>query len=141
MVEMLLVSDDAVDSARRCLEWLSRHAQLRAGLCLVATQDDTARLVPVASHGLGAEVNGFAVDLEERDHPLVGVAFGLHPTAFSQAELQADPRLVTPLGHVPYHVFPLHALDSKDEPPVGLLIATRVPAAQDGELRWATQIL
>ena len=55
LVEVLLVSDDAVDCARRCLEWLGRHAHLRAGLCLLATQDDAARLTAVASHGLAAD--------------------------------------------------------------------------------------
>jgi signal transduction histidine kinase len=142
LVEVLLVSDDAVDCARRCLEWLGRHAHLRAGLCLLATQDDAARLAAVASHGLRpADLNGFGLDLEERDHPLVSVAFGLRPAAFAASDLTGDRRLVTPLGPVSYQVFPLHGLDATEEPPVGLLLAVRVPTSRARDIRWVTQIL
>src|SRR6185369_6744098 len=90
---------------------------------------------------LSVEVNGFGLDLEARDHPLVTVAFGLRPAAFGPADITGDARLLTPLGQVAYQVFPLHALDAKEEPPVGLLLTTRVPPAGLREVRWLVQIL
>jgi len=142
LAEVLLVSEDAADCARRGLEWLGRHADVRGALCLVASDDDDARLSALASQGmLAAQVNGFGIDLEARDHPLVGVAFGLRPVSFTPRDITADGRLLTPLGHVGYHVFPLHALDTKEEPPVGLLLTTRVPAARFRDVRWLVQIL
>ena len=142
LTEMLLASDDAVAAARGCLEWLARHARLRAAICLIATHEDVATLRPVATHGLhrGA-LNGFAVNLEERDHPLVAVAFGLRPIAVSPDDLNSDIRLLTPLGPVGYQALPLHALEGKEEPPAGLLLAAGIGAARARDLRWVAQIL
>ena len=142
LTEMLLASDDAVDAARRCLEWLARHARLRAAICLIATHEDVAMLRPAATHGLhpGA-LNGFVVNLEERDHPLVAVAFGLRPAAFSSDDLNSDIRLMTPLGPVGYQALPLHTLEGKEEPPAGLLLAAGVGASRARDLRWVAQIL
>ena len=88
--------------ANRCLEWLGAHGGMQEGHCLVVDTERT-RLVHLVSHGtpLGAP-DGFVVDLEARDHPLIRALSGSRPVVLKAGADLPFPRRA-PLLAVPLH--------------------------------------
>src|SRR5262245_35463635 len=69
--EFLLACDDPIECANRGVEWLAEHCGVTRGMCLLV-QGVPGRLVGVAGCGSApARISEFALDLEERGHPLV----------------------------------------------------------------------
>jgi hypothetical protein len=115
LLEFLLACEDPVEMAERCLEWLGEHAGVREGHCLVVEAEQT-RLVHLASRGgpRGA-LNGFAVDLEGREHPL---AAGAVRGGTGRADQE---RTELPFGRTcPFLAVPLRGVEG-EECPEGLL--------------------
>ena len=119
----------------RCLEWFRKHAGVREGHCLVLDANRT-RLVHVAARGgLHEAVNGFTVDLEAREHPLVRVLSASQPVVLSR-------ETTGPLfsGRAPVLAMPLHGIEAQENAPGGLLLVRPVTANQL-ELEWASEYL
>src|SRR5712691_5257496 len=74
LAEFLLTCDDLEECAQHALEGLAEYGGARAGACLAVDVEHT-RLSVIATHGAGMP-RDFSVDLDDRAHPLVAVAFG-----------------------------------------------------------------
>ncbi|MBX3218263.1 MAG: hypothetical protein KF850_40030 [Labilithrix sp.] len=73
-VDALIASNSLVEAAQLGVEWLARHLRVRQVAIALGDLERPAgaRLVLAASHGLPPrEVADFAVDLDDREHPLV----------------------------------------------------------------------
>ena len=119
----------------RCLEWFRKHAGMREGHCLVLDANGT-RLIHVAAHGgLHEAVNGFTVNLEEREQPLVRVLSASQPVVLSRGT-------TGPLfsGRAPVLAMPLHGIEAQRNAPGGVLLVRPVTANQL-ELEWASEYL
>ena len=135
LLEFLLACEDAAEMVERCLEWLGEHAGVREGRCLVLDVDRT-RLIHLAAQGAPREtVNGFALDLEAREHPLVRVLSASRPVVLSR-------ETTGPLfsGRPPVLAMPLHGAQAQAETPAGLLLVRPVTANRH-ELAWASEYL
>jgi PAS domain S-box-containing protein len=134
LLEFLLACEDAAEMLERCLEWLGEHAGVREGRCLVLDVDRT-RLIHLAARGAPREaVNGFTLDLEAREHPLVRVLSASRPVVLSR-------ETTGPLfsGRPPVLAMPLHGAQAEAETP-GLLLVRPVTANRH-ELAWASEYL
>ncbi len=120
--------------ASRSLEWLGAHGGMQEGHCLVVDTERT-RLVHLVSHGtpLGAP-DGFVVDLEARDHPLIRALSGSRPVVLKVgADLPLQRR-------APLLAVPLHGAAPRENAPAGLLLMRPV-TLNPNELEWVSQFL
>jgi signal transduction histidine kinase len=121
--------------ADRCLEWLSEHAGMREGHCLVLDTERT-RLVHLAAHGvMRVPVNGFGIDLEAQDHPLIRALSAAQPVVLAG---EAAGHLFS--RHAPFLALPLHSVEAQDQGPGGLLLV-RPATANQAELEWVSEYL
>jgi PAS domain S-box-containing protein len=135
LLEFLLASEHPAEMARRCLEWLGKHAGVHEGHCL-ALDRERKRLVHVA--GVGAQpvtVNGFGVDLDEQGHPLIQALNATRPVVLPA---ETAGRLFSP--RAPVLALPLHAADPQDAVPGGLLLV-RPATASVNNLEWVAEFL
>jgi signal transduction histidine kinase len=132
LLEFLLATEDAAEMADRCLEWLGRHGGMQEGHCLVVDTERT-RLVHLISHGArrGAP-EGFVVDLEAHDHPLIRALSGSRPVVVTAGGDLPFPR------RAPFLAVPLHGAAPREEAPGGLLLMRPV-AINPQELAWVAQ--
>jgi PAS domain S-box-containing protein len=133
-LEFLLACEDPAEMAERSLEWLAEHAGAREGHCLALSADGT-RLVHLAAHGRRAGVNGFEVDVERREHPLIAALTAPQPTLLPA-------KVTEPLfeGQAPVLALPLHGAEISGSAPGGLLLV-RPNSARDGDLAWVSEYL
>ena len=121
--------------AGRCLEWLSEHAGVREGHCLVLDAERT-RLVHLTAHEvMRAAVNGFGIDLETQDHPLIQALSASQPVVLAG---EAAGHLFPRRG--PFLALPLHSVEAQDNGPGGLLLVRPVTANR-AELEWVSEYL
>jgi PAS domain S-box-containing protein len=139
LAEALLASDDLATCAQRALEWLSRTLGVTRALCLVGGGDTVTVLRPVATLGIRERaVNGFALDLEARNDPLVAATIGLNASVFG-ANGRATP--TTPLGPGRLIAVPLQGRHTLEEYPVGLLLIASSDADVEAEARRVAGLL
>jgi PAS domain S-box-containing protein len=137
LVESLIASEQTADSARRALEWLSRHGGGKQGLCLVIGED-AKRLVGVAGYGLtNDQVFDYTVDLEERDHPLVKVLSAPEPVYFGRGSKPASTPLTSSFLAVPLRSRTI----KRHEPSSGLLLITSPSATVAPDIVWVAEVL
>ena len=136
LAEFLLVCDDLDECARRSLEWLAEYAGARAGACLAVDIEHT-RLFVVATHGAGMP-SEFSVDLEDRAHPLVAVAFGRQAATFT--DRRGDRRTGLPFGRAPIVAQPMYARVGREHVPAGLLVVSP-PESSHALVSWVGSIL
>jgi signal transduction histidine kinase len=135
LLEFLLACEDPVEMAERCLEWLAEHAGVREGHCLALNADRT-RLVHLAGRRIRrVTVNGFGVDLEAQDHPLVKALSASQPVVVTQEA--AGPLFP---GSAPVLALPLHGAEVAENAPGGLLLV-RPASASYAELEWVSEYL
>jgi PAS domain S-box-containing protein len=133
LLEFLLACEDPTEMADRCLGWLGEHAGVREGRCLVLDAEQT-RLVHLAGLGVPrVALDGFMVDLEARDHPLVRALSASQPVVLARETA----RLLFP-GRAPFLALPLHGVE--EDRPTGLLLVRPV-AANPRELEWVSEYL
>ena len=121
--------------AGRCLEWLGEHAGVREGHCLVLDAERT-RLVHLTGHGvMRVAVNGFGVDLEAQDHPLIQALFASQPWSWPG-------RRRDPCSRGARRSWPCRstAWTRRTSAPGGLLLVRPVTANQV-ELEWVSEYL
>jgi PAS domain S-box-containing protein len=135
LLEFLLACEDASEMAERCLEWLSEHAGVLEGHCLMLDAEQT-RLVHLTHHGgAHASGNGVTVDLDAREDPIVEVLSASRPVVLAAA---IGRRLFQRRG--PVLAVPLHGADSRENAPGGLLLVSPLTANRD-ELEWVAEYL
>ncbi len=148
LVDALLSEQDVRPCAVLALRWLARHSGVERGLCAVV-ENETGRLVGLTGIGLSlASVDSFAVDLNDRTHPLIGALAGSEPVAFRGQGLRQP--FDTPLGTEPFYAVPLAGQgESGDLGDLGaglLLLSGIDPTAETAEMweenvRWAAEVL
>jgi signal transduction histidine kinase len=135
LLEFLLACENQAEMAGRCLEWLGQHAGVREGHCLALDAERT-RLVHLAGNrDRGGAVNGFSVDLEARDHPLVRTLSAPRP-----AVLPRDAAGSLFSVRAPFLAVPLHGVEAQDDAPGGLLLVRPLTASR-AELEWVSEYL
>jgi signal transduction histidine kinase len=135
LLEFLFACEDPAEMAGRCLQWLGEHAGVREGQCLVLDAERT-RLVHLTAYGVqGLTVNGFGIDLEAQDHPLIRALSASQPVVLAW---QTAGHLFS--RRTPFLALPLHGSQSQDNAPGGLLLVRPVPASQ-AELEWVSEYL
>ena len=121
--------------AGRCLEWLAEHAGVREGHCL-ALDTERNRLVHVAAFGVQpVTVNGFGIDLEAHDHPLVQALTVTRPVVMAP---ETTGRLFS--RRAPVLALPLQGADLQEAVPGGLLLIRPV-TANAADLEWVAEYL
>ena len=121
--------------AARALEWLTEHAGVREGHCLVLDPDRT-RLIHLAAHGvMRMAVNGFGVELENQDHPLIQALSASQPVVLAG---EVAGHLFS--GRAPFLALPLHSVEAQDQGPGGLLLVRPV-SVNHAELEWVSEYL
>jgi signal transduction histidine kinase len=134
LLEFLLACEDPAEMAGQCLEWLSEHAGVREGHCLVLDTERT-RLVHLAAHGVTrAAISGFGIDLEAQDHPLIQALSASHPVVLAgETAGHLFPR------RAPFLALPLHSVEVPDDP--GGLLLVRPVTAKQAEIEWVSEYL
>jgi PAS domain S-box-containing protein len=142
LLEFFLSSDDATACAEQALRWLARHASVQQAVCLGVNADVT-RLVGLAAQGVPAvRLRRFSVALGARDNALVRVLAGTQPASFPSNGARPGERTLTPLRTASFLAYPLHGLEGTQPVPLGLLlVATPLPPAATGEVRWVADVL
>ena len=139
LVDALLAEQEVRPCAVLTLRWLARHAGIERGLCAVV-ESESGRLVGLTGVGLTlAAVDAFALDLNDRTHPLIVALAGTEPVAFRGM----GPRqpLDTPLATEPFHAVPLVGPGENGDIGSGLLLLSGVEPAAEEDVRWAAEIL
>src|SRR5687768_6759587 len=99
LVEFLLSNVDASVCAQRGLEWLGTNASVGKALLATAATDPD-RLWGIAALGISpARTGEFVLDLEDRRHQLVSVAWSGKPAHFRPGKRHPE----SPLEGVPFH--------------------------------------
>src|SRR5690348_15713860 len=89
LLEALLGSDDLTDTSRLSLEFLERHCGVTHSVVVAPGPGEHRRLVVVSSRGLSASgLDGFSVDLDAWEQPLVRVFSGNVPEAFPAGKVR-----------------------------------------------------
>src|SRR5688572_1509877 len=116
LTELLLSSVDASVCAQKGLEWLGSQVLSRRALLATAAADPD-RLWGIAALGISpARTGEFVLDLEDRRHPLVSVAWSGKPAHFQPGKRHPE----SPLEGVPFHAVPLRPDSAL--PPLGILL-------------------
>src|SRR5256885_2181582 len=139
LAEALLGTDDLATCAQRALDWLGRSAGVTRGLCLVGSPDTPTVLEPIATLGVrGPRVQSFTLDLEAQDDPLVAASIGLGASVLGQ---NGRPAPRTPLESGRFIAAPLHARQTLEEYPVGLLLVAPSDPDVEAEAKWVADLL
>ena len=139
LAEALLGSDDLATCAQHALDWLGRTLGVTRAVCLVGGADTVTVLRPVATLGIRERaVNGFALDLEAHNDPLVAATIGLGASVFGRNG-RAVPS--TPLGSERLIAVPLQGRHTLEEYPVGLLLIASTDADVEAEARRVASLL
>src|SRR6266481_4762488 len=136
LTEFLLTSEDVSECGRRSLEWLAEYAGARSGACL-AVDVEHNRLTPVANYGMTLS-RDFAVDLDDRAHPLVMAA--LSDEAVTFPDRRGERRPGSPLGRVPLIAQPMFTRVGREKVPAGLLLVSP-PETDRGQVAWVANVL
>src|SRR5688572_30662431 len=70
LAEVLIACDPGHECAERAVQWLVESGGARQALCLGLDMDQK-RLVPMASHAVGAGT--VHIDVDDRTHPVISV--------------------------------------------------------------------
>jgi PAS domain S-box-containing protein len=139
LLELMLASDAPAACAERALEWLGAHAGVRQAACLLV-DDEQRRLVYLAGYRVDPQVlSGLAVDLENREHPLVRPLRASQP-AVLQPSATDTPRVAAAFGPAALLALPLLGRDVREPAPIGLLVV-RPAFARNREVSWLGEVL
>jgi PAS domain S-box-containing protein len=139
LLELMLASDSPAACAERALEWLGEHAGVAQSACLLV-DDEQRRLRHLAGYRVDAQVlSGLAVELEDRDHPLIRPLRASQP-AVLQPTATETPRLAAAFRPAALLAVPLLGRDLREPAPIGLLVVQ--PAfARNREVGWIGEVL
>ncbi len=134
LAEFLLTSTDLQASARRGIDWLVAHSDVKQALVTVA-EPGTGQLLLVAEHGVSSSaIVDFAVTLDEASHPLVRAFGRTEPTYFDTP----TPTFRSPIDGAPYHAIPLR---DEDSVAYGLLLASGAGPELHPDIQWVSRVL
>ncbi len=135
LVDELLAAADGAGCAAAALGWLTRHAGLERGLCVVVDRAAGA-LIGVAGRGLPAPAATFRVDLAAQNHPLVVAMSGRETVHFRRAASAFGAREPSPLGGGALWAVPIHSAGGERPLEQGLLLLAG--GSGRGLERWAS---
>jgi PAS domain S-box-containing protein len=134
LAEFLLTSTELQASARRAIDWLVAHTEVRQALAVVA-EPGTSELLLVAEHGVSSSaIVDFSVTLDEAAHPLVRALGRSEPTYFDAA----SPVFRGPIEGVSFHAIPLR---DEDTIAYGLLLASASGPEIRPDVLWLARVL
>jgi signal transduction histidine kinase len=137
LAESLLASGDLHASARKCLEWLSLHAEVRQALVAVVDPDGPHLLI-VAQHGIEPGITDAAIDIAadpaHASNALVVAMSVDEPTYFGRASGG-----YAPLAGIAFHAIPLRSDDQARA--YGLLLAASPTAEIAPDVAWLARQL
>jgi PAS domain S-box-containing protein len=144
LVELLLFEQDPRSCAELALGWLAHRFGAERSLLLVADADEN-QLRGLAGWNVDTrEVEGIAVDLSERTHPLAVALDSREAVVFgAPADRERHPPPPTPLGTVAFLAIPVRADPSMRHEALGLLLTDcieRQDALQQG-IAWLGPVL
>ena len=150
LVEFLLASGDLHVSARQCLDWLARHAEVRQALVAVVDPDSPDLLIvaergiapgvpPGISPGISPSISNVATADRptgriDSTHALVLAMELDEPTYFERAC-----GVYRPLAGTGFHAIPLRA--DEEATACGILLAASSTAEIDPDVAWLTRQL
>jgi len=135
LTELFLSSVDASVCAQKGLEWLGQH--VTTGRALLATAGiDPGRLWGVAALGLSTAPTGeFVLDIDDRQDPLVVVAWSGEPAHFRHGSRQPE----TPLENASFYAVPIRP--DHQLPPLGILLIESDEPDIDDDVLWFAEVL
>ena len=135
LTELFLSSVDASVCAQKGLEWLGQH--IATGRALLATAGiDPGRLWGVAALGLSTARTGeFVLDIDDRQDPLVAVAWSGEPAHFRYGSRQPE----TPLENASFYAVPIRP--DHQLPPLGILLIESDEPDIDDDVLWFAEVL
>jgi PAS domain S-box-containing protein len=140
LAESLLGADDLTTCAQRALDWLARAAGVTRGVCLVGSAESPTVLLPTASVGVRAgRLQSLRLDLESHDNPLARSSMALTPTLVTHNGDRASRS--TPLDVTRFLAVPLHARQTLEEYPVGLMLLAPPDGGLEATARWVASLL
>ena len=135
LTELFVSSVDASVCAQKGLEWLGQH--VATGRALLATASiDPGRLWGVAGLGLSTARTGeFVLDIDDRQDPLVAVAWSGEPAHFRHGSRQPE----TPLENASFYAVPIRP--DNQLPPLGILLIESDEPDIDDDVLWFAEVL
>jgi two-component system, cell cycle sensor histidine kinase PleC len=140
LAELLLACGDLHAAARKCLEWLARHAGVARSLVAIAAPDGP-RLLVVAAHGVKRESYlshkagaGLKIGYQDSTHPLALATNRREPTYFARASA-----VYPPLAGSGFHAIPLRA--EGRGPAYGILLASSPSEKIAPNVSWVVEQL
>ena len=135
LAELLLTSDDPSECAQATVDWLGIRGSAKRAVCALMDAD-SGNVEKVVAYGVPrAELDTFALALEEPDHPLVFALAGHEPVTLPRGGLR--PRNGDP-WRGDFVAIPL-PLSDKREARLGLLLVS--PSRAEPDARWAADLL
>ena len=136
LLEFLLSSDDATESMRYAVQWLTAYTSVRRALIAISTAE-SERLWGVAGAGISPALTGeFSLDLRTRRHPFSTALRHGKPVYFPSGRRQP----ATPFAGAAFHAVPLRTANPAD--PVGVLLAEAPQMDHlDRDVLWFAQVI
>ena len=135
LAELLLASDDPSECAQITVDWLGIRGGARRSVCALL-DSDSGNVEKVVAYGVPrADMETFALALEEPDHPLVFALAGRDATTLRRGGLR--PRN-SDLWRGDFLVVPL-PVSEKREARLGVLLVS--PSRAGPEAKWAADLL
>ena len=140
LLEFLIAWDDPREVVGRSLEWLVEFGGVTRAACFsVDLENDRLVLMGALGFALEEAGLGLAVDLDERDHPLVMAAGRREPTVLTGPF--RDPRLAVLIGRGSFHGIPMNGRLGREEWTAGLLVVSPWSAEVERSGRWLARVL
>jgi PAS domain S-box-containing protein len=135
LLEFLLTSTDLQASARRSMEWLASHTDVRQAVVAVSATGPGPLLLMAELGIASAAIVDFSLSWEDDGHPLVRAMDRHEPTYFDGSSLSFR----SPIEGLPFHAIPLRADD--DAIAHGLLLVSASGPQVDPEVMWLGRML
>jgi len=131
--EALIAARDVASCAQVAVDWFAQHAGLARSFVGVVDEVERARLVGVAAHGVDPIwVNAFAIDIDDRQGPLVEIVRTSKP---ARVRLRID---ALGLAETAWLGVPL---PPDDHEPIAGVLFVAPPPKRSAEVEWGARVL
>jgi signal transduction histidine kinase len=134
LAEFLLSSTDLQASARRAVDWLAGHTEVRQAV-FVLVDPSSGQMLLVVEHGVSAaSIADFSIDRENHGDPLAVVLQSAEPVYFDGSSQPL------PAGiDGPFHAIPIKS--DEDTTTHGLLLTTAAAPELSADVTWLARLL
>jgi PAS domain S-box-containing protein len=137
LAELLLTCDDAGQCASRSVSWLAEQGARQ--VLALGVDREQSRLLPLAAQGVTpSRFASYALDMDDRRHPLLAALFARRTALFNVEEGELP---VTPLRTSSFAAVPLYGTLRKEDVPAGLLLVSQPSAGLLADARWLADIV